>query len=74
MTKSSRPQKYKTIEDNITKDVRILFTLKKKETDDTFIKDIRNLFILKKENEAIIEHLEILGTFFNMKNKIITNQ
>ena len=30
MTKSSRPQKYKTIEDNITKDVRILFTLKKK--------------------------------------------
>ena len=36
-------------EENITKDVRNLFRLKK-EIDDTAIKDIRNLFRLKKKS------------------------
>ena len=46
-------------EENIIKDVRNLFWLKK-EIDDTAIKDIRNLFRLKKENPII-------------KNRILSN-
>ena len=62
------------MEDNIIKDVRNIFRLKK-EIDDTTIKDKRNLFRLKKENEVIkTEQLEILATFLSMKKKIITNQ
>ena len=39
-------------EENIIKDIRILFTLKK-ELNYTAIKDIRNLFRLEKETKAI---------------------
>ena len=39
-------------EENITKDVRNLFRLKK-EIDDTTTEDIRNIFRLKKENKVI---------------------
>ena len=54
MMKFSRLEKNKKIEDNIIKDVRDPFRLKK-EIDDTTIKDIINLFSLKKENEVIKE-------------------
>ena len=40
------------VEQNIIKDVRSLFRLKK-QIDINAIKDIRNLFMLKKESEAI---------------------
>ena len=40
------------MEDNIIKDARNLFRLKK-EIVDTTIKDIKNLFILKKQSKAI---------------------
>ena len=48
--KSSRFEEDKNIEENINKDVRNLFRLKKlkKETIDATIKSIRNLFRLKK--------------------------
>ena len=49
---SSRLGKDKKAEDNVIKDLRNLFRLKKL-IDDTAIKDIRNLFRLKNENEAI---------------------
>ena len=48
MMKSSRLEKGEKVEDNIIKDVRILFRLKR-EIDDTTIKDLRNLFGLKQE-------------------------
>ena len=50
--KSSKLVEDKNIEDNIIKDVKNLFRLKKlkQETSDTAIRDIRNLFRLKKEN------------------------
>ena len=50
--KNPRLGKCKKLEDNITRDVKNLFRLKK-EIDDTAIKDVRNLFTLKKENKAI---------------------
>ena len=50
--KNPRLGKCKKIKDNITRDVKNLFRLKK-EIDDTAIKDVRNLFRLKKENKAI---------------------
>ena len=43
-------------EENIIKDVRNLFRLKK-EIDDTAIKDIRNLFRLKAENESMKDRI-----------------
>ena len=46
--KSSRLEKCEKVEDNIIKDVRILFRLKR-EIDDTTVKDLRNLFGLKQE-------------------------
>ena len=48
-------KEYRNIEENIIRDVRSLFRLKKlkKETNDTAINGIRNLFRLKKENKAI---------------------
>ena len=49
-------KKIKKIEDNIIKNVRNHFRLKK-EIDDTTVKDIRNLFRLKKENEAIKDRI-----------------
>ena len=52
--KSSRFEEDKNIEENIIKDSRNLFRLKKlKKTNDAAIKAIRNLFQLKKENKAI---------------------
>ena len=53
--KSSRLEEYKNIEENIIKDVRNLFRLKKlkKETKEAAIKGIRNLFRLKKVNKTI---------------------
>ena len=48
MTKSSRLEKDKKIEDYIIKDVKTIL-MKKKEIDDTTIKDVRNLFRLNKE-------------------------
>ena len=50
--KSLRFVKDKKIENNIIKDERVLFRLKK-EINYTSIKDIKNLCRLKKENEAI---------------------
>ena len=51
MMTSSRFEEDKNIEENINKDVRNLFRLKKlkKETIDATIKSIRNLFRLKKK-------------------------
>ena len=60
--------------DNIIKDVKKLFRLKK-EIDDNTIKSIRNLSRLKKQNEAIKDR--IIGTleiFLSRKMKIIINQ
>ena len=53
--KSSRLEEDKNKEDNVIKDVRNLFRLKKikKETNDTIIKDIRKFFRLKQENKVI---------------------
>ena len=53
--KTSRREEYKNIEENIDKDVRNLFSLKKlkKETNVAAVSGIRNLFRLKKENKAI---------------------
>ena len=48
MMKSSRLEKGKNIEDNVIKDAKNIFRLKK-EIDDSTIKDLRNLFRLKKE-------------------------
>ena len=48
MMKSSRLEKGEKVEDNIIKDVRILFRLKR-EIDDATVKDLRNLFGLKQE-------------------------
>ena len=55
MMKTSRREEYKNIEENIDKDVRNLFSLKKlkKETNVAAVSGIRNLFRLKKENKAI---------------------
>ena len=52
---SPRPEEGKTIEENIIKDLRNLFRLKKlkNETNDVAIKGTRNLFRLEKENKAI---------------------
>ena len=69
MIKIPRPEKDRKIKDNIIKDTRNLFRLKK-EIDGAVIKNIKNLFRLKKENEA---NKEILGTFLSMK-KIVTKQ
>ena len=59
MIKNPRLQKYKDIEENIIKDVRNLFRLKKlrKETNDAAIKGIRNLFRVNKENKAIKDRI-----------------
>ena len=53
--KSSRLEEDKNIEENVIKDVRNLFRLKKikKETNDAAIKGIRNFFKLKKDNKVI---------------------
>ena len=53
--KSSRLEDDKNIEENVIKDVRNLFRLKKikKETNDAAIKGIRNFFKLKKDNKVI---------------------
>ena len=56
MKKSSMLEKDEKIEDNVIKDVKNLFRLKK-EIDDTRIKGIRNIFRLKKENEAIKDRI-----------------
>ena len=69
MIKIPRPEKDRKTEDNIIKDTRNLFRLKK-ERNGPAIKNIKNLFRLKKENVA---DKEILGTFLNMK-KIVTKQ
>ena len=61
--KNLRPE-----EENIIKDKRNLFRLKK-ELNYTEIEDVRNLF-----SEKYIEYLEILGIFLSMKKKIIINQ
>ena len=61
--KNLRPE-----EENIIKDKRNLFRLKK-ELNYTEIEDVRNLF-----NEKYIEYLEILGIFLSMKKKIIIHQ
>ena len=52
-------KKYRNIEENIIKNVRNLFRLKKlkKETNDVAINGIRNLFRLKKENKAIKDRI-----------------
>ena len=65
-------------EENIIKDIRNLFRLKK-ELNYTAIKGIRNLFRLEKETKAIKEiltdYLEILRIFLSMKKKkIIINE
>ena len=52
MKKSLRLEKQKNIKENIIKDVRNIFRLKK-EIDGTTIKHIRSIFRLNKENEAI---------------------
>ena len=52
----------------------IFLDLKKKKIEDTTVKDIRNGFKLKKENEAIKSRITYLGTFLNMKKKIMINQ
>ena len=53
--KSSRLEEDKDIEENINKNVKNLFILKKlkKETHDATIKGIKNPFRLRKENKAI---------------------
>ena len=53
--KSSRLEEDKNIEENVIKDVRNLFRLKKikKETNDAAIKGIRSPFKLKKDNKVI---------------------
>ena len=73
--KNSRLEKDKKIEDNITKDVRNLFRLKK-ETDDSTIKIIRNLFRLKNGNEAIKGRVkrDISNLRSIKKKKVITSQ
>ena len=63
-------------EENIIKDIRNLFGLKK-ELNYTAIKYIRNLFRLEKKIEQLkMEYLEILRIFLSMKKKkrIIINQ
>ena len=50
--KNSRIEKDKKTENNMIKDIKNIFRLKK-EINDTTIKDIRNLFRLKKEYKAI---------------------
>ena len=61
-------------EENIIKDIRNLFRLKK-ELNCTAIKDIRNLFRQKKELKQLkIEYLDTLRIFFSMKKKIIINR
>ena len=52
-------KEYRNVEENIIKDVRNLFRLKKlkKETNDVAINGIRNLFRLKKENKAIKDRI-----------------
>ena len=53
--KSSRLEEDKNMEQNIIKDVRYIFKLKKlkKETNDARFKHLRNLFRLKIENKVI---------------------
>ena len=86
--KSSKLVEDKKIEDNIIKDVKNLFRLKKpkQETCDTAIRDIRNLFRLKKENEVIqdrvlldirnlFEHEDIRNRFrLKKENKVIKHR
>ena len=55
--KSSRLQKDKKIEGNITKNVKNLFRLQN-EINDTTIKEARNLFRLKKEiDDTTLKHV-----------------
>ena len=55
------------IEENIIKDVRNLFRLKKEENDN-IIKNIRNPFRLKKENEAIKDRItREISNLFELK-------
>ena len=63
-------------EENIIKDIRNLFRLKKKEPNNAAIKDIRNLVRQKKNLKQLkIEYLEILRIILSMKKKkIIINQ
>ena len=62
-------------EENIVKDIRNLFRLKK-ELNYTAIKDIRNLLRQKKEQKQLkIEYLEILRIFLSIKKKkLLINQ
>ena len=67
--KNSSLEEDENIKENIIKDVRNHFKLKKlkKETNDTAVQDIRNLFRLKKENKVLkTEYLEILEIFLTM--------
>ena len=74
MVESSRLEEEKTIEDNIIKDARNLFRLKKtkQEKNDSVIKDIKNLFTSKAENsEMKMQYSETLGIFLRIKKKKI---
>ena len=57
MMKSSRPEEYRYIEENIIRDERKIFRLRKLKKNpkkhDATIEGITNLFWLKKENKAI---------------------
>ena len=57
--KNSSLEEDENIKENIIKDVRNHFKLKKikKETNDTAAQDIRNLFRLKKENKVIKDRI-----------------
>ena len=58
MTRSPKLEYYKNIKENIFKDVKNLFRLKKiKKTNDIAIEIKRNLFRLKKENKAIKDRI-----------------
>ena len=73
MVESSRLEEEETIEDNIIKDARNLFRLKKtkKEKNDSVIKDIKNLFTSKAENSAIKDRIlrDIRNLFENKEEE-----
>ena len=75
--KFSRLKEHKNIEENIIKNKRNIFRLKKlkKEANDSEIKGIRNPFRLKSENKGVkYRYLETLEIFLSIKKKIIINQ
>ena len=74
--KRSRLKEHKNIEENIIKNERYIFRLKKlkKESNDSAIKGITNLFRLKSENKGIkYRYLETLEIFLSIRKKIIIN-